>query len=175
MIASTIVYVRVLIEIAAVAPAFLRMTVGPVAILMLLTVSPALLLWSQADRQAAQMPEQQNPTQLKSAIVFAAMYAIVLLGLAAAHKFLGGQGIYVVAGLSGLTDMDAITLSTAELAKTDPAIAADGWRLILIASLANLVFKAGTAGIVGGRRLMARLSLLFSLPLLGGVILLLFW
>ena len=122
-----------------------------------------------------QMPEQQNPTQLKSAIVFAAMYAIVLFGLAAAEEYLGGQGLYMVAGLSGLTDMDAITLSTAELAKTDPEVARNGWRLIVVASLANLLFKAGIARVIGGRRLMAQLSFLFAFPLLGGVALLLFW
>lgn len=175
MIASTIVYIRVLIEIAAVAPSFLRVTTAPVVILMLLTFAPAFFIWPRGERQSTQMPEQQNPTQLKSAIVFAGMYAVVLLGLAAAQKYLGGQGLYVVAGLSGLTDMDAITLSTAELAKTDPEVARDGWRLILVASLANLVFKAGMAGVIGGRQLLAQLSLLFAVPMLGGVALLLFW
>ena len=175
MIASTVVYIRVLIEIAAVAPTFLRVTVIPVLILMLLTFAPAFFVWPRGDRQSTQMPEQQNPTQLKSAIVFAAMYAIVLLGLAAAQEYLGGQGSYVVAGLSGLTDMDAITLSTAELAKTDPEVARNGWRLILVASLANLLFKAGIARVIGGRRLMAQLAFLFAFPLLGGVALLLFW
>ena len=44
--------------------------------------------------------------------------------------------------LSGLTDMDAITLSTAQLVSSARLDADHGWRVIVLASLANLVFKS---------------------------------
>jgi uncharacterized membrane protein (DUF4010 family) len=68
--------------------------------------------------------------------------------------------------------MDAITLSTARMSMTDPMIASDGWRLIVVAAMANLVSKAGIAGLLGGRRLLARIALLFAIPMLGGAVLL---
>jgi uncharacterized membrane protein (DUF4010 family) len=173
MIASTIAYGRVLIEIAIVAPGFLRTAGGPVVILMALTLAPSLVLWFRVRRRPAQMPKQENPTQLRSALVFGLMYALVLFALAAARKYVGEEALYVVAGLSGLTDMDAITLSTARIANHDPLLAAGGWRLIVVAALANLLFKSGVAGVLGGRRLLGRLALLFSIPLLGGAVLLL--
>jgi uncharacterized membrane protein (DUF4010 family) len=86
---------------------------------------------------------------------------------------LGTEALYAVSAISGLTDMDAITLSTAGLANTDAGILADGWRLIIVASLANLVFKAGMVGVLGGRRLFAAVSLLFVVPMVGGILLLL--
>jgi len=55
---------------------------------------------------------------------------------------------------------------------TDPMIASDGWRLIVVAAMANLVSKAGIAGLLGGRRLLARIALLFAVPMLGGAVLL---
>jgi len=175
MIASTIVYARVVIEIAVVAPAFLRTTWLPIAVLAALTLLPSLVLWYRVRRQKAQLPEQGNPTQLKSAMVFAVMYAAVLFALAAADKYreqLGAQGIYWVAALSGLTDMDAITLSTARISLEQPEIMAGGWRLLVIASLSNLVFKAAMAGVLGGRRLLGLITGLFAVPLLGGLALL---
>ena len=177
MIASTIVFVRVLIEIAVVAPAFLSTAAGPVAVLMLLTTLPSLVVWHRIRRRSNPMPEQENPTQLKSAFLFGAMYALVLFALAGAKQYVGPQALYVVAGLSGLTDMDAITLSVARMAKADPSgvIASGGWRLIVVAALANLAFKAGIVGVLGGRRLLGQILLLFAVPLAGGVALLLFW
>ena len=174
IIASTIVYVRVLIEIAVVAPDFLRTTAGPVVILMVLTLLPAMAAWVRVRRHSTHMSEPENPTQLKSAIVFGLMYALVLFALAAAEQYVGRGGLYAVALLSGLTDMDAITLSTARMS-SDPGIAADGWRLIVMASMANLVFKSAMAGVLGGWRLLGRVLLLFSVPLAGGVMLLWFW
>ena len=70
-------------------------------------------------RAAGECREQQNPTQLTSAVVFGVMYAGVLLALAVAKHYWNGRGLYAVAFLSGLTEMDAITLSTARLSASD--------------------------------------------------------
>ena len=172
MIASTVMYLRVLLAVAVVSPEFLQTVILPVAVLMLLSLAPAMALWFRVRRQSAQMPEQKNPTQLKSAVVFGAMYAAVLLALAAAQYYWHGQGLYAVAFFSGLTEMDAITLSTARLSLSDPLVASDGWRMIVVAAMANLVSKAGIAGLLGGWRLLVRIALLFAIPMLGGAALL---
>lgn len=114
------------------------------------------------------MPMQENPTQLKPALVFGLAYAAVLFALAAAKYQFGNQGLYLVAGLSGLTEMDAITLSTARLSLVDAGVLADGWRLIVVAAMANMVSKACLAGLLGGWRLAVRMALLFGVPLAGG-------
>lgn len=181
MVASTVVFVRVLVEIAVVAPEFLYTAGPPVLILMLLTAIPAIGLWYWLWRTPApmptsqSMPEHENPTQLKSAVLFGLMYAVVLFLLAAAKRYFSGEALYLVAGLSGLTDMDAITLSTARMSYEDPMIASTGWRLIVVAALANLVFKAGMCGVLGSRRLLGPIVLLFLVPCAGGLLLLLFW
>jgi hypothetical protein len=56
-------------------------------------------------------------------------------------------------------------------ATVDPQIAADGWRLILVAAIANFASKAALAGVLGNCRLMVRLALLFSFPVVGGILL----
>ena len=172
MIASTVMYVRVLLAVAIVSPVFLRTVAAPVLVLMALTLAPAMGLWFRVRRQSAQLPEQTNPTQLKSALVFGLMYAAVLMALAVAKLFWEGEGLYVVAFLSGLTEMDAITLSTARMALTDDLVRMDGWRMIVVAAMANLVSKASIAGLLGGWRLLVRIALLFSIPMLGGAALL---
>jgi uncharacterized membrane protein (DUF4010 family) len=121
------------------------------------------------------MPSPQNPTELRSAVAFGIMYSLVLFCLAAARHFVPNQGLYVVAGISGLTDMDAITLSTARMSLSDPEIFHSGWRLIVLAALANLVSKAVLAGIIGGRQLLRTIAALFLPSLVGGALLLWLW
>ena len=174
MIASTIVFIRVLVEVAVVAPEFLVSAAPPVLILMLLTMAPSLWVWYRVRREPSRMPEQENPTQLRSAVFFAAMYAVVLFALAAAKEYLGNQALYSIAALSGLTDMDAITLSVAGMAKSDAWVAREGWRLIVVAALANLVFKAILVGFLGNRRLLRQIVLLYGVPLVGGLVLVFF-
>jgi uncharacterized membrane protein (DUF4010 family) len=175
MIASTVVFGRVLIEIAVVAPGFLVTAAPPVLVLAILTLVPSLVLWFRVHREPSPMPEQGNPTQLKSAVMFGGMYALVLWALAAAKTYAGGEAMYVVALLSGLTDMDAITLSTARMFRTASPVDVEGWRLIIVAALANLAFKAGVVGLIGHRRLFKQIAMLFALPLVGGIVLIFFW
>ena len=120
------------------------------------------------------MPEQKNPTQLKSAVVFGLLYAAVLMALALAQHFWNGHGLYGVAFISGLTEVDAITLSTARMSAAGAIVSTVGWRIIVVAALANLVSKAAIAGLLGGRRLFLRILLLFAIPALGGALLLFF-
>lgn len=169
MIASTVSLLRVLIAVAVVSqPEFLLSVAGPMSILMLLTLLPALILWVRHRHRPGEMPQQENPTQLKSAIIFGLMYALVLFALAAAKFQFGSRGLYWVAGLSGLTEMDAITLSTARLSLTESWVAANGWRLIVLAVMSNMISKAALAGILGGWRLLIEMILLFSIPVAGG-------
>ena len=164
--------VGVLAAVAVVSQSFLLTALLPVVILMLLTLVPAMVVWFRVRRCSAQMPEQRNPTQLKSAVSFGAMYAAVLLALALAKTYWNGRGLYVVACLSGLTEVDAITLSTARMSQTGQLAADVGWRLIVVAAMANLVSKASIAGLLGGWRLLGQIALLFAIPMLGGAALL---
>ena len=134
-----------------------------------------VILFFRVGQHGIDNPEHNNPAQLKAAIIFGGLYAVVLLAVAAAKAHFGTGGMYLVAMLSGLTDMDAITLSTAELVKAGRVTADTGWRVILLAALSNLVFKGGIVALLGGRRLLISISVLFSIALTGGGLLLAFW
>jgi len=124
--------------------------------------------WLVSRGRGAEPLTQGNPAELKSALTFGALYALILLAVAFARDHFGTAGLYAVAGLSGLTDMDAITLSTARLVDSGKLAAGDGWRAILLASFSNLLFKAGIVAALGTWRLFGRIALFFGLALAGG-------
>ena len=175
MIASTVAFVRVLALIAVVAPEFFLRAWAPIAILALATFFPLLVIWRRAVHEPPAVPNPENPTQLRPAIFFAAMYVVVLFGLAATKKYVGGHAVYGVAALSGLTDLDAVTLSTARLVHAGAVAAAQGWRMVVLAALANLVFKAGVVAVLAGGRLFRPILVLFAAPLAAGAAIIAFW
>lgn len=171
-LASTVVFVRVLLEVAVAAPTHFARIAPPVAIVGAAFVAGALLMWRHARSSTAEAPPPGNPAELKPALLFAAAYAVVLFAAAAAEDRFGHQGLYVVAVISGLTDMDAITLSTSRLAE-DGRLAGDtAWRVILVAMLSNLVFKAGIVATLGPRALLRRIVVLFGVAGFGAAALL---
>lgn len=175
MIASGVVFCRVLVEIGVVAPGSFRALAPPLAAMLGVTALLSAAAWLADRREPAEPPEQGNPAELKPAILFGLVYAAVLLAVAFARDRFGTAGLYTVAALSGLTDMDAITLSTARLTGSGGLDPDTGWRAILLAGLSNLVFKAGVVGFLGSRRLFGRVAVLFGAALAGGGLILWLW
>ena len=76
---------------------------------------------------------------------------VVLVIVAVAKTRFSTTGLYIVAGLAGLTDVDAITLSMAEQAKAgDPGVPVVA---IVIAAITNTIVKTVMASSLGSRAL----------------------
>lgn len=168
MIASTVVFGRVLVEIAAVAPRYFLELAPPLAAMLAVGLVLSLAVWRSSRKEAPNLPEAHNPADLKSALLFGGLYALVLLAVAFARDRFGAAGVYGVAALSGLTDVDALTLSTARLVDSGRLAPGDGSRAILLGALANLVFKGGIVAVLGSPALRVRLAVLFGLALAAG-------
>lgn len=175
MIASTIVFVRVLLIIGLLSPSFFQTALTPMILMLALLAFLSMGIWFWAHQEQSPMPIQENPTELKAALWFGLLFVIVLLAVAAAKERLDQGGLFVVAGLSGLTDMDAISLSTAQLVNSGTLSPAGGWRIILVAAMSNLIFKAAVILVLGHRKLFIRIGILYGVALVGGTLLLLFW
>jgi uncharacterized membrane protein (DUF4010 family) len=175
MIASTVVFGRVLLEIGLVAPGIFGVMAPPIAVFMGIMAILTAVLFARTGDSVEELSEQEPPSDLKVAIVFGLLYAAVIFAVAAAQERFGEQGMYVVGALSGLTDMDAITLSTAQLVKSDRLDAGIGWRIVLVAILANLILKGAMVAFLGDRRLLGRIAVLFALGFVAGAALLAFW
>lgn len=171
LIASSLVYVRVLLEVLAVAPALLSHLIWPVLaylLLFVLVIGTLLIRFQQAEVEEM---KTGNPAELSTALIFAAIYSVVIFASAAVSDRYGEAMLYPVAVLSGLTDVDAITLSVGNLFRASRISPDTAWRLIFVASIANLLFKAGVIAVIGGpvlrRRLLPILAVLAGVGVLG--------
>ena len=157
VLANLVLLVRLAVLTAVVAPALLK-TLLPVLGAGLLP-GLAVLAWQyrrQRSRANPPMPEIKNPTELKTAFTFAAVYAVVLLLTAWLSDIAGEAGLYAVALISGLTDVDAITLSTLHLHNGGGIGAGPVVVVVVLAVFANTVFKLGLVLTTAGKPLFAR-------------------
>ncbi len=108
------------------------------------------------DGAALENPELTNPTDLPVALGFGVAYAVVLLAAAWLNDMAGVMGVYAVAMVSGLTDVDAISLSSFRLFGDGSITAAGAVMAIVVAICSNAVVKAGIVFVVGGASLGRR-------------------
>jgi uncharacterized membrane protein (DUF4010 family) len=175
-LASTVVFGRVIVEIAVVAPSILGAVLPPLlAMTGVMVILCGVLLRAGIGSEELEIEDQSPPSEIGPALAFGALYALVLLAVAFAEDRFGIRGLYVVAALSGLTDVDAITLSTAQLMKYGSLDVAAGWRVILVGVMANIVFKMGIVIAFGSPELRLRIVSAFGLAVLGGIAIVLFW
>ena len=157
VLANLMLLVRLAILTAFISPASLR-TLLPVLGGGLLLGLAGLVYgnaWRAPDG-VSPMPDIKNPTEIRTALTFAAVYAVVLLLAAWLSDIAGTAGLYAIALISGLTDVDAITLSSLRLFNIGNLASGQVAIAVVLAIIANTVFKLGLVLVVGGRPLFGR-------------------
>ncbi|MFZ5558793.1 MAG: MgtC/SapB family protein [Pseudomonadota bacterium] len=154
LLANAVVLFRIGIVTAAVSAGVLPQLLPMLTAGALAALGAAAFGWRKL--RAAKpppLPEIGNPTEIKTAVTFGVLYAAVLLLAAWLSDYAGSKGLYAVALVSGLTDVDAITLSSLRLQEIGRIADREAVVAIGLATIANLAFKAGLAFAVGGRGL----------------------
>ena len=167
IIAWTVMYARVVVVVLTVSRSVAAMVWMPLVLTMGAGVLFAIYLFRTQQREGGEEEEVafNNPFELRPAILFGLLFAVVLLLSRVAQFYAGDTGIYVSSVLAGLADVDAITLSVLQLAQgTDPIATDVAARAIVLAAVANTLAKGGLV-LVGGspalRRIIAPGYLLF--------------
>jgi uncharacterized membrane protein (DUF4010 family) len=155
-IASAIMWPRIILIVSAVDPDLAGRLAIPIAASTIVAVAGAVWLAHRGRNEekalatdGAKMPAT-NPLDLGTAIRFGLILTAIMVAARAASAWAGASGLLLVAGISGLVDVDAISLSVASmsihrLAAPDVAIAA-----ILLAAAVNTVLKPAISLVIGG-------------------------
>lgn len=120
----------------------------------------------------------KSPFTLVPALKFGALFAVILFATKIAQIYFGDRGLSLAGFLSGVLDVDAITVSVANLSKT--LIAPSGVSYvpyvvaITLAAVSNTLFKGGVFVVFGSKKASFRLGLAFLLMIVAGVVSLFF-
>lgn len=157
LLAWAVMFVRVVAIAAVVQPALAQALAAPFAAMTVACAAMAVVAMRARDGAVADgLPAvpMTNPFSLLAACKFAALFAVVQLLLKLGQQHLPQSGVYAVAALAGLTDVDAITVSMAERVRAAPADVGIAAAAILVACLSNTAVKTGMA--IGLGRGLAR-------------------
>ncbi|SES88474.1 Uncharacterized membrane protein, DUF4010 family [Nitrosomonas marina] len=117
---------------------------------LLLGIGVTLYWWYRLrEHSDMPVPEINNPTELRTAAGFGVLYAIVLFLAAWLSDVAGVHGLYAVALVSGLTDVDAITLTSLRLFELGKLEAAETVTAISLGIISNIAFKIGLIAFIG--------------------------
>jgi uncharacterized membrane protein (DUF4010 family) len=159
LLAWMVMFVRVVVMVGLVAPALAPRLALAVAALALPCLGFVLVLRRRSQSAGtASVSAGENPFELGQAIRFGLAFGLITFLAKAAQVYLGEAGLYLAGAIAGLTDVDAIALSMANLARGDPGLASAAGRTVVIAVLSNTLVKGAMAmslGAVELRRAMA--------------------
>lgn len=170
--ANVMLFPRVLVATAVLAPA-LAWALWP-AFLAPMAIGLVLLARGIRDHEEpTDAPEDRNPLNILAALQMTVLFQVVLSLVSLAESRFGEAGLYASAGVLGLTDVDALTISMAERASTGTAVEVASAALVL-GILANTVVKTTIALVVGrgAYRTLATLGLAAMAVSLGAWLLL---
>ncbi|MEW5896404.1 MAG: MgtC/SapB family protein [Nanoarchaeota archaeon] len=159
VLANGVAFVRILVEVFVLNKSLFVKMLLPLGILALLCAAFAYVIAKKA-KSAPGKVDLKSPFTLLPAVKFAAFFAVILALVKIADIYLSSKGVYLVSIVSGLAEVDAITVSLSQLSNDglSEVIARNG---IIFAALANVAVKGGIAYFLGGKQ-FGRIVLTFS-------------
>jgi uncharacterized membrane protein (DUF4010 family) len=169
LLAWTVMFFRVVVLVAVVAPALARHLAIGIGALGFLSLALVLVLRRRTTvKDRASVSAGSNPFELGQAIRFGVLFGVVTFAAKAAEVYFGEGGLYLAGALAGLTDVDAIALSMAQLAAGGAEHVSAAARTILIAVLSNTAVKGGMASAMGAPSLRKVMLPVTALLLVAG-------
>ncbi|MDP1827163.1 MAG: DUF4010 domain-containing protein [Archangium sp.] len=172
IIASTVMCVRLLVVLFIAEPSLGKQLIIALGTMAAVGLASTAFLYFRGDHKGGESGAValENPFELSSALKFGALFVVVLIVSRWAQATFGTGGAYVTGLLAGTTDVDAISLSMANLVKTGEIELQVARNTVVLAAVSNTVVKAVMAMVLGGgvmgRRVVAVSALMLAAALI---------
>ncbi|KIF45675.1 membrane protein [Vibrio owensii 47666-1] len=162
---------RLLIVLSVLNPQLVSLLWPIVLVMMIALYFPAWWIWRRSEvEKIEQSNKQTNPLALQSALFFGVVLAIIMLLSHALSDWFGSAGILVLSAVSGITDVDAISLTLGRQSTQSLAIEVAVLGIFIAASV-NTIVKMGMVLMIGARQLWAKVvPPMLSAVCLGGLV-----
>src|ERR1700722_4642593 len=146
LIANSILFPRMLLLVAVVSPTLAIAASFAFTAMMFAGFAAALLL-APVTRKRSSVADSsfRNPFSIRPALEFGVVFTIVLLLTRVAKNYAGYGGQMVVSAISGLVDVDAISLTLAGFVQAGTSAARDAVIGLTLAAGVNAIFKSAIA------------------------------
>ncbi len=173
LVASSAMFFRILATVSFVNPELLSHLYIPMLVMGIVGLLMAVFFSFRGDKTDDEVKKSligvKNPFKLWPALQFGAFFAGILLFSKIGSFYFGSDGLYITSFISGFFDVDAVTLSVANLSKEglDSHVAVVS---IMIVAFVNTIAKGVVFFIFGNRRVAYRICIAYLFMILSGVI-----
>jgi uncharacterized membrane protein (DUF4010 family) len=176
ILASSVMFIRAFALAAVFYQPVARLLVIPLSVLLVLNLLTAYRVY-RLQQHNGETPSLNpgNPLDIRNAVVFTLIYTGITFGMYYARQWSGQVGVYLSGAISGIADIDAITISSAKWASADTEQTGFAASVIILAILSNTVFKAVLSYIRGSEALGKSVVTGFGIILITGTAWLLLW
>jgi uncharacterized membrane protein (DUF4010 family) len=171
MSASTVMVLRVIALVFLFNHALFYSLLVPLLVVFIAAVSITVFYYLRTDKSKHPVTElkKESPLQLKSALVFGLIYTLILLMVSYSKDRFGDEGILISSAISGITDIDAITISVSRLVGKSIELHIAQYA-ILIAAVCNTIVKMGIGIWAGSVELRKKVILGYSIIFISALI-----
>lgn len=157
--ACATMFARTLLLASILNPALFKPLLSTLLMMSLFTYLAAFLFWkiSPEDTKTEQKVILENPFQLVLALKFGALLVVIMFMARLMQIYFGDAGTYFLAAISGVADVDPITLSMSRMSRDGLELAV-AVTAIFIAVSANSIVKGIIALVIGGRPIGIRVA-----------------
>lgn len=173
IMACTVMFFRLFLAISVVHTPLTHNLWWPFGLMILPGLILSIFLYRQSTAGPPPPLELRNPLGLRTAFKFAFLYSVIVVASKAALETLPSSAIYGISFVSGLTDVDAISLSVARLAAQGRMENHMATQAILIAVVSNTLLKIVLANLLGSTALFRRVGLALATVVIAGIFLVL--
>lgn len=171
VLASSIMFVRILIEVLVINRDLIGKLILPLGIMAATGfVFSFILLFGKRKRESKHRVELKNPFEFNTAFKFGLFFLLILILSKSIYLLFGDVGIYAVSIFSGLADVDAITLTLSSMALSGMISSKTAILSITLAAATNTAVKACIVMFMGKKKLAVKITIIFSIILTIGIL-----
>lgn len=169
VVASSMMFLRVLFEVIVINPSLTSLLMVPMLSMGPLGIGLSLLAWKTTKvREVGEDLKLKNPFSLRHALIFGSLFIVILFASKIAEIYFGDSGLFITSIISGVADVDAITISMALLARNtiSPDVAVTA---ITLAAISNTIVKFFIAMFFGTRKFGYIIGAIFAVIIAVGL------
>jgi uncharacterized membrane protein (DUF4010 family) len=173
IIACSTMFFRILIEVIVINSELFLYILIPMIIMGSIGFLGSYIILKRTKLDHIKELSFKSPFTIIPSIKFAIFFIIIIFFSKLFSIILGEKGIYLISFISGITDVDAITLSLANLAKNSTISNQTASLGIIIATFSNTLMKGFFAYYLGTRKFAKVIFIMFGIIMTIGFITLL--
>lgn len=170
LLACSTMFPRILVEVLVI-----NATLAPklTIVMGLMTIAGftfCFFLWKKSREKKVSDVVLTNPFNLMPAVKFGLIFALIIFLARVTEVLAGDGGVYIISVLTGLSDVDPITLTMSQISRDDPSKLDQATIAITIAAFSNTIMKAGMACVLGSKEFRKTVLTGFGIIICAGII-----